>query len=500
MKKAMTFLCLLLAVMTAGLTLFGCGEDPAGGQVELLVDLHGWMPSSSTSTSAGNQPYRATQQLADEFMQLNPDVKITWATTKPVGGTEDEVATWFTTRINNGSCPAIAFSWGTTFQDRDWYVDLTDYLEQPNVYEEGNTRWADCFESYLWELNTVANARDEIVAIPLVLYSGTPTGYFYNDTIFSDAGIDSEPQTWQQFYDLVQDLKTLPGITTAFAPTTDVTSIIFSSWPQQFSVGPAYAAKLRDQLDADGDGKVSQQETLKGVLDGAYNPVTYEGARELLAVLKEYYTDILEPGWESQDYLQDWIGGSVAIREQGLWAYNTEASTAHNGNYKWDVMPTPLVDTDSSEFVLKAEFTEGVGNTLPDLQVNIMKPAVEGKPEVLDAAFRFLQFLTTRENNEYMVGAKDSGLPAVKGADFPPTISASGFLDKTFPVIPSESWPSAYTTEQNARLDTLFRNWVRDDSDPRDYTAKVNTDFYAAFHEIQVQGARDFIEDMGITL
>lgn len=502
MKKWKSVLCGGLALAMAAVCLPACGESGNGGKVELLVDLHGWMPSSSTVTSAGSQPYKATQQLADEFMKLNPDIKISWATTKPVGGTEDEVATWFTTRISNGACPAIAFSWGTVFQDRGWYVDLTDYLEEANPYEEGNTRWADNFEDYLWELNTVSNARDEVVAIPLVLYSGTPTGYYYNKTIFEDAGVESEPQTWKEFTELVADLKTVPGVSTAFAPTADISAIEYASWPYQFSIGPAYAAKMRETLDLDGDGRVSQLETLKGVIAGAYNPETYEGAREMLAVLKEYYNSTLESGWDTKDYLQNWIGGSVAIREQGLWAYNTEASTAHNGNYKWDVMPTPLVDTDSSNFVRKAEFTEsGVSNPLPDLQVNIMEPAVRGKPEVLDAAVKFLKFLTTKENNEYMVGAKDSGLPSVKGAEYPPTISESGFLDKSFPVVPTESWPTAYTTEQSANLNTLFKNWVNNTSvDPRDYDAAANKTFYAEFNRIQQAGAQAFIQKMGITL
>ena len=67
-------------------------------------------------------------------MDENPDIEIVWARTKPVGGLDSEVAQWFTTQIAGKTIPAITFSWGTRYEDRGWYLEIDEFLDEPNSW------------------------------------------------------------------------------------------------------------------------------------------------------------------------------------------------------------------------------------------------------------------------------------------------------------------------------------------------------------------------------
>lgn len=118
-----------------------------------------------------------------------------------VGGLEAEVSQWFVTQIAGDNCPAIAFSWGTQYQDRDYYVDMTKYYNEPNEYVEGNEKWSDLFEDYLFETSTVRDIKGQLVGVPITLYAGPATGWYYNTDLISKTQI---PKNWEQFVTLGQ--------------------------------------------------------------------------------------------------------------------------------------------------------------------------------------------------------------------------------------------------------------------------------------------------------
>jgi hypothetical protein len=117
-----------------------------------------------------------------------------------------------------------------------------------------------------------------------------------------------------------------------------------------------------------------------------------------------------------------------------------------------------------------------------------MKDAVEGKPEVLDAAVKFLMFLTTPENNSAMILEQGSDIGAVVGAQVPPILA--DWLNQPFAIVPKTSWPAGFTEEQNLALDKNLELWVKGSMAEDAFFEKVN--------EIQQQGADDYIESMSI--
>ena len=139
MKK---FAVLILSVMLA-LSVCACGGAGGGGadgnKIKLLVDLHGWTPTiNTTATASTPEVFNSPRYIAAAFEKLYPEVKIEWVRNKNINSSDaqGEMSSYFVNAIARGNCPVIAFTWGTTFQDRDYYVDLTEYLNQPNPFEE----------------------------------------------------------------------------------------------------------------------------------------------------------------------------------------------------------------------------------------------------------------------------------------------------------------------------------------------------------------------------
>lgn len=456
-------------------------------EVELLIDMHGWMPTINTEPTADNPTvFLSTQKIADEFMTTHPNIKIKWARSKPVGGLDKELAEWFTTQINAGTAPAIAFTWGTRYQDRGWYVPLDEYLQEPNSYVEGNKKWADLFPSYLWTRNTVQDINKKVVAIPVILYAGPPTGYYYNKEAFAKSGISAIPRTWEELITATDKLKSAGYI--ALAPWGFFKTIQFASWVQQFILGPSIAAYIKDKTDYNKDGTVDSTENLRAVKEGLYNPVTHDYARELFIQIKRYYNTVLPNGWENSDFMTPWNKGTLGMKEEGIWAIQNENNNKAK-KYEYGVFPNPLLDTDTTPFVGAVEYTEkGPYQPDPDLQLNILKPAVEGNPALLRAAVEFLKFLTTPENESLMVLEQGSSVGAVKGCDIPPLLT--DYFSNSFPKSLGTSWPGAFTAEKGLELDKALELWVKGETGDDAFFAEVN--------EIQQAGADDYIESMSV--
>ena len=455
-----------------------------GRQVTLLVDLHGWMPTVNTEPTAENpNVFLSTQKIADEFMKIHKNINIQWARTKPVGALEQDTAQWFTTQIAAGDCPAIAFSWGTKYQDRDWYDILDDVIDTPNEYVEGNSKWREMFPEYLFKHLT--DVKQQLVAIPITVFSGPPTGYFYNKNIFEELKIQP-PKNWEELGAMVKKVREKGYI--PVYPWGFFKKIELNQWCMQFSVGPAFAGAIMDKTDYNKDGIVDASESLRGVKEGYYNPVEHEYAREMFRQLKRYYNEFLEKGWENTDYYPSWNEGKVAVREEGMWALQAENNNKER-KFEFGAFPVPIVTKETSEYVADIKFTEkGPYQPLPDFVLNIMKPAVKDKKDVRDAAVAFLKFLTKPENISMMILEQGASLGAVKGTEIPPLLS--DWMNQSFPIIPRVSWPLAFTDEQNNILNKEFEMWVKNSMNDTVFFDKVN--------KIQQRGADDYIRKMDI--
>lgn len=507
-KKILAF---ALAIVLSCAILVGCSTKDNGSntpKVTVRVDLHGWAPAlTSTPTADDPDPYVAPDEIANEFMKQNPDIKIEWVRDKNKGTTE-EVMQWFRNKIELDACPTIAFSWGTAFQDQDWYYDLTDIITQTNEFEPGTPVWKDMFNEYIWSNNEITTYDNKIVAIPMALHPGLATSLYYNESLFEQAGYKkadgkfTEPSTWKEFQDMTSHFNDLIASNSLELKEVDVQykpefhatkgaadKIMVNSWALQFNLGPSYIDAMMDEIDLDDDGYMSSLEILKGVKDGKFNPQNSERAKELYKELKSYYTDIVKVPINSikNNY---WIQGAIPMKEGGAWTSVSETNDV-NKHYDVGIAPPPVATKDArNTYATEVDFVKGPANAAPALQLNIMKDAVKGNPELLDAAVKFLKFMTTTVNNSHLVTQNKNNIGSVKNSTY-----ASGlkqYLSKDFPVLSGAKWPTAYTVIQNNNLDSAFIEWVNG--------KMTDTAFYAKVNEYQQAGADKVIENMKLTV
>lgn len=483
-------LCIFCAVALI-FSCISCKKNNGGGSdtVTLLIDMHGWGPTLNTTPTPENPKVVRTPQLvADEFMKLYPNVKIKWVRNKNVSALEEEMSQWFTTQISTGNCPTIAYSWGTKFQYNDWYVDLTEYLEKPNPYVSGNEKWKDLFEGYLFENAEIKGINGSIYAVPVFLYVGPATGWFYNKKVFEDAGITTTPKTWKEFLNTISAVKSSSFEGTAAAPWSYFSSLQLDQWAMLSSLGPSFASYIFEETDYDGNGIVSEVEQLHATLEGKYSPVEHQYARDLYSELRKYYKEVLDSGWLTTDYLTMWQNGNVAMLEDGTWRLIDEKN-ARNRDFETGMFTSPIISNDSYDYLPEIEYTEkGPYQPGVDFQLNIMQPAVEGKPEVLDAAVKFLQFLTQPEYLSIYAEEWGADLPATKDSTYSPLLNE--WMEMQFPKTRNTAWPQAFVTEYNSKLNRLFAEWLNG--------RKSNAQFYAAVDEYQKAGANEAIKKMGI--
>lgn len=489
MKKLLIKISAVVLSLLLCFAFVSCGGDPVVEEkpIELLVDMHGWMPTiNEVPTLEVPKVINSSRLIAKEF-EKQTGIKIKWAWSKPVGGLEDEIGQWFTTQIAGNSCPAIAFSWGTRFQDRGYYVDLTEIMNGQNEFMEGNVKWKDMYESYLFDSNAVVDANGKIVSVPISLYPGPATGYFYNKEIFADLSL-SIPKTFEE---LISTSKTITNNgKIGVAPWGFFKKYGLDQWIVQNTIGVPIAAKIMSSLDLNADNNVSTLETLKGVKANLFNPEMHDYAREVYIQAKRYFTEALPEGWLNTDYMNAWDVGTIGMKEEGLWALFDEYNRVSR-DYDFGVFPSTLLSLDTTTHAAEIQMTEkGPYNPQPNLTLNIMKPAVENKPKVLEAAIKFLKFLTLPDNVSMMCEEQGASLGAVLDSTFNPILDE--YLDQPFPIIPQVSWPQAFTSAQNDKLNRSFGLWV--------LGSKTTAEFYSDVVKFQNAGADEMIAAMGIAL
>jgi hypothetical protein len=471
---------------SAGTTAAGYKEINGGQPVTLLVDFHSLKPSlNATPTAENPDVFRSTQRLADKFMSMHPNVTIEWVRGKPETNALT-AAEWFTTQIAGGTAPAIAFTWGNVYLDRGWYYDLTTAMNGPNEYLEGNTRWKDQFPDYIWAAHRgMVDVNSRIIAVPFTLSAGPITVYTYNADLFTKLNI-KVPSNWEDLRAACKALKAAGY--NALAPWDGNTAINTDLWPLYFSIGPAYGSALLDKIDYNHDGTVDTAETLRATKANYYNPVTQENAREVWYLIKEMFTDMYSPGFETTDVNDLWNTGTLGMKQMHSGAFVNEANNTKR-KFQYGLTSTPVVTSATSKYVADIEFTKS-GPYQPGTvaSYNMMKPAVENNKGKEEAAVAFLKFCTVPENLNEILLERQTELGAVRGSVVPPFLE--DYLNRSFPIMPNVGWPIAFTSDASEAMSRELEMWVK---------GQINDQtFFTRWNDLMQKSADDSIRANGI--
>ncbi|HHV51116.1 MAG TPA: extracellular solute-binding protein [Clostridiales bacterium] len=450
-----------------------------GKPVTIKVHLGDIIPTLSEIPTA-EQPdvFNSTEILRRAFMMLFPNVTVEWARTVDTSSS-DAFLQYITTQLNSGTAPDIVSAWGASFAYRGWYYDFTEVLEKPNPFVKDNKRWRDQFPEYVFATWQVSDAKDRVVAIPVSLAAGTSTALYYNKELFSKLSINA-PKTWE---DLFTACKTLLGngyisFSPWGGPGSGNRKISTTLWDVQFSLGPYYAAKQKDKLDYNGDGIQSQSELFRAAYEGHYFVSTNDYVWDMWKQVKRKYTTCLEKGYENSDYETKWLLGKVGILEDGLWRYPSELSNTDR-QFEFGIIPPPAIDTDSTEFVDKLEYTEsGPYRPVPRASFNIIKDSAmaHGGEGNIQACVAFLQFLTQPDNNNMIINEeKGKSISIIKGSKVPPQLTE--YFKQPFPKTPSFSWPGGFTNAGAEKMSKILELWVKDQISDSEFKKQFDDEF-----------------------
>ena len=461
-----------------------------GEPITLLCDLNGLLPTTNTEPTE-QQPtvFRSIQDITDEFCAMFPNVTIEWAYSKKSVG---DWAQWMTTQVAAKDAPDIVMMHGSEYSDRGWYEDLTDVMEEPNPFieagERGADRWKDLFPDYMWLSDMTTDAANRICAVPVMCYPGTATAYFYNKEIFAELGL-SVPKDWEEFKDVCAAINRAGYV--AVAPWSLNASANVDVWDIQFSLGPTYAEKIKDQWDYDGNGYMTQDEKLRATYEGVF----YGQGRNRANILSLYrevrfkYQNILQTGAASTNYQPLWTSGQVGMMEDGMWRLKDENVDAAR-KFDYGIFPTPLANGKTSEFAADFKMGDGAYNPPISESFNIVKQASLQKGEGhFEASKLFLMWLTVPKNIDRMVDElAGSSVGAVRGTIIPPQIAT--YLQGEFPRSPNCSWTSGVTVATQTKMSRYFQYWIQNKYDDAKFLSYYDKELH--------QGCLDMMAALGI--
>ncbi|HWB53045.1 MAG TPA: ABC transporter substrate-binding protein, partial [Tepidisphaeraceae bacterium] len=355
-----------------------------------------------------NQRWRKKQKGYSEPWQLR-------FLTVPALGPSAE--SWTLTRLLSRTAPEFMSAQLTPdFQQhaKDWYVDMTPYLDQPNPYVAGNAHWRDLF--YPAALAQWRNPYDgRLYCVPLDEVEVT---VFYNLRLLKRCGIPASaipPADWQQFIELQKRIKAA-GVIPFLMPAAEPVHV---RWAYQILTDMSYDELYQKVRSAgpptEGDA-ISYPEMIRAFKDGILSP-NDPRYLESWRIIKEW-SRYWQPGYLGSNDPNAFARGNAAMTLEGSW-YVATLENDSDRDFDYAVYPLPRLTQATSRFADGAP-ARGVGGAAA-VQLAITRESVEHKGAVR-ACVDFLMFLTTPKNLGPVVAEADSFLPAVQGAATSPKL------------------------------------------------------------------------------
>lgn len=212
MKKRMA---IGIALCFMGMCLFGCDRQPAVEGKTQITLLHGWSSDSVDSV--------AMREIFEDFNRENPDIQLS-CIAMPGG---DAVIQKAQEMYAVGKVPDIistSGSGGQFFYDyiiaNGYALDLMPYLKEDAEFEKDLSELnRTCWET---EDGRLFTASDVLMM----------SGYWYNEDLFQEAGIEAAPATWEEFRIACDKLNGLreDGSICALAANTDSMTDLFDAY------------------------------------------------------------------------------------------------------------------------------------------------------------------------------------------------------------------------------------------------------------------------------
>jgi raffinose/stachyose/melibiose transport system substrate-binding protein len=372
MKKTWTRLLVLLAVVA--LLAAACGDSSSD-------TTEGTDDTTTTAASAdpvvidwwhieNNDPGLSIwQDAADAYVAEHPNVRINITVQE-----NEAFKTALQTNLQAGDVPDIFQSWGG---------GVLREQADAGLVQDVTSLASACIDQLEPGAVSIMEVDGKLYGFPWDLGI---VGFWYNKTLFEQAGIDAPPATWSELLDDVEALKAA-GITPIAVAGGD-------KWPAMF-----WYAELALRL---GGADVMQQ----AAIDGNFNDPAFVQAGEMLEeliALDPFQPGFLAAGWDGPDGQAAAVANSeAAMHLMGHWAPGTQSANgpdlAATGELGWFQFPA----VEGGKGAATDAFGGGNGYAI----------GKDAPPEAVD----FLCYLTSVDVAR-QVGATGSRLPVTIGAE-----------------------------------------------------------------------------------
>ncbi|HHT41610.1 MAG TPA: sugar ABC transporter substrate-binding protein [Actinomyces sp.] len=342
------FLAASALTASAALVLAGCGggtsdssegaDAPASSDEPVTLTVWAWEPTLTPVVSA--------------FEEANPNIKIDL---QNVGGPADTY-----TKIDN----VLAAGEGLPDIAQIEYYALAQYAitgELADLTEMGAADLKDQYTPGTWNAVTMADSG-KVFALPM---DSGPMALFYNEKVFKEAGIDTPPTTWEEYYEAAKKIRTLGDdyyITTDNGDAGMATSMMWLAGGHPFTV-------------EDGNVKINLSD--EGV-------TTY--AEFWQKMIDEDLINTTVSGW-SDDWFRGLGDGTIASLMTGAWMPANLIGSSPDASGDFRVAPQP---------VAKAGETANAENGGSSL-------AIMTKSDKKEAAYKFLEFMSVGDGAKIRV-------------------------------------------------------------------------------------------------
>ena len=386
MKKILVVLTVFCCCFSM-LLVNSCGGKPSStSKVQLYFDGGGGSGNYNTTSK-----YNTLETLAKEWNAKNNEYEIV-INSKSLNGNRGAI----TSMLSAGTAPDMIMQVGGVSNDdigNGWYVKLNEYLEKPNPYEDGNTRWIDIFGE---EAIGAAKASDGVNYY--VCLDNIAIGMIYNMDILSKAGITEVPNTHSEFIECLRTLKKAKndGV---------ITEEIYCQsglWHESF-IGNSIYGKEVAEWDEDGNGMVSSYELISAYKQGKWS-LEDEEFKEFLRLCYEkasYYPN----QYLGYDVSYQFAKGKLAIMDA---IGNTMVTLAKNAKFNVEISGYPSIDENASKF---GGYTTRRGSAGLSSAYWVTNTAINKGQGAVDACIDFLMFLTASSNNKRLVNDLGTALP-----------------------------------------------------------------------------------------
>ncbi len=395
--------------------LAGCSGAPGGavsGDAEprdngdaIRVDLNLYTPG--TIPQGIGEPVEEAANLAREWQAQRNGPGVKYQILVNTGSSEGE---WLKTQLIGGIAPEIVslnaeVVWPDV--DKGWFVPLDEFLERPNPYVPGNSRWMDTFTNQaLMGAKRAPDGKLYCISIDIV-----ETGIFYNKTIFKSLGIDQWPDTWEGMRDAF-DKVAEAGIIPMTSPWN-----LASDWGQDIVFELLYH-DIIEKLDL-----IPSRADAEGYL-GHYLDASEAG----FLTTKGFFTS-RDPRWrEMNRIIKDWrrywsrelknsdpvrlfLTQRVAAFWNGSW-FIRRMATDRYVDFEWDVAYIPTITRETSPFGSGTPSTVIGGAAV---QLHVTNSAILN--DNLEDCIDYLMFITAPQHIERLAKEALVYIPNVNGAE-----------------------------------------------------------------------------------